>query len=258
MLLQISYRKEHFPQFDHNSYLFSSNIELLQLADYPFCGADIAMTTLTKLGGQLVGFKTTKLKINKRPWIWLWHTHVWTTCKHHQMRIPPGIEPKSDNKSEHASVSRLKEAHCPLGLQQDRSNTLWHLLPGGGKHSHEREIRVCPAVKTPFFKLSGRSSDPQLHFAPVLKTPVFSNSWFLTQKLAIFLTFAAPKTHFSPEFQLFTSTISLKLQLFIPYFCQKFVLLDPKFCASRRTRPFQSRVPPPGFTPPPPRHFLVT
>ena len=41
------------------------------------------------------------------------------------------------------------------------------------RHSHERAIRVCPVVKSPLFRLSGRSSDTQLQFAPIQKTQVF-------------------------------------------------------------------------------------
>ena len=44
-------------------------------------------------------------------------------------------------------------------------------LRARGWHSPEKATRVCPAVKTPF-SLSGSSSDPPLHYAPVLKTPV--------------------------------------------------------------------------------------
>ncbi len=107
-----------------------------------------------------------------------------------------------------------------------RNSCLEHKViePGGGVHSHERAIRVCPAVKTPFFRLSGRSSDSQLHFAPVLKTPIFYNFLFLTKKFAIFFNLATPKAHFSQEFRLFTSKISLKMQLFSPYYCQKSIL----------------------------------
>ena len=119
--------------------------------------------------------------------------------------------------------------------------------PGGGQ-SHERTIRVCPAVNTPFFRLSGSSSDPQLHFARVLKTPVFSIFFYFYQKNWNFSNFADPKAHFSSEFQLLTSKISLKMQLFIPYFYLKNQFFKPSVrCFAPRTPPPKSKSSAPGY-----------
>ena len=42
------------------------------------------------------------------------------------------------------------------------------LLGGGGRHSPEKVVRVRPAVKTPFSRLSCHSLDPQLQHDSVL------------------------------------------------------------------------------------------
>ncbi len=72
----------------------------------------------------------------------------------------------------------------------------------------------------------------------ILKTPVFKNSWFLAPKMEIFSNFAAPKAHFLPEFQLFTSKISWKLHGSLAHIFAS----NPFFT---NTHPFQSRVPSP-------------
>ncbi len=127
--------------------------------------------------------------------------------------------------------------------------------PGG--HSHERSIRVCPAVKTPFFRLSGRSSsDPQLQFeAPVLKTPFFltfltkiktkkQNKRQANKQIKNWLIFATPKAHFRPNF---SSLPQKSLKNCSPYFWQKSVLY------TQRSK--QSALLPP---PPPHTHTLRT
>ncbi len=69
------------------------------------------------------------------------------------------------------------------------SSFKFRLLEVGGGHSHERAIWVCLVVKTPFFSLSGRSSDPSF-----LKFLSFN------QKIGIFVEFCISRSHFRPNF----------------------------------------------------------
>ncbi len=87
-------------------------------------------------------------------------------------------------------------------------------------HSHKRAIRVCPAVKTPLFRLSGHSSDP-VAVCSHSKDLSFLKFLIFNQKYYKFFEYCCSQSPLSPEFQLFNSKISLKLQVCRPYFCQK-------------------------------------
>ena len=83
-------------------------------------------------------------------------------------------------------------------------NDRYSVYTAGGTPWKGNIIRVCPAGKTPFSRLSGSLSDPQLHYAPGLikKTLVFL---IFNQQFSFLSNCATSKAHFSPEFQLFSS-----------------------------------------------------
>ncbi len=120
-------------------------------------------------------------------------------------------------------------------------------------------LRVEPSSKTPFCRLYGSSSDPQLHIAPVLKTPVLSNSWFFTKKLAIFFEFhvCSKSPFFSWNFNSLPQKCLKNYSSLTPIFANKSVLFfRPRFGASRWTPPPKSKssaLPPPTGL----HHFLL-
>ncbi len=120
--------------------------------------------------------------------------------------------------------------------------------PGkGGTHMKGQNIRVCPVVMTPFFKLSCRSSDPQLHFPPVLKTRFLKFLIFNQKKLQIFRISLLQKPIFAPISALYLKNFFQNAALY-SLFLPKIRSLDPRFDA-RRTPPPTSKSSAPGRGP---------
>ncbi len=101
------------------------------------------------------------------------------------------------------------------------------MFPWG--HSPVREIRVCLAITTPFFRLSGSSSDLPVAFCSSSYDPSFLKFLIFNQIIGKFFEFCCSKSPFFAEFQLFTSKMSLKLPLFSrPIFAKKSALYRPR------------------------------